>query len=138
MRYGSDPDLKGDVQIVARGAAALVVKEQAQMRQNQFLQLALQSPIVQQVIGVEGIAELLRQGAKTLDMNPDHIVPPIEILKQRMAQAQQAAMQQQMLANQASGQAAAGGSPAAPSQGQTLQNGAPVVNNFAPQPGMSG
>lgn len=136
MRYGDDPDLKGDINIIARGATSLVVKEQAQVRQNQFLQIALQSPVVQQVVGMEGIAELLRQSAKTLDLNPDHIVPPIEIIKQRMAQQQQAMAQQQMMMAQQGGQAQAGGTPPAPSGGAQLANGAPVTNNFAPLPGV--
>lgn len=136
MRYGDDPDLKGDINIIARGATSLVVKEQAQVRQNQFLQIALQSPIVQQVVGMEGIAELLRQSAKTLDLNPDHIVPPIEIIKQRMVQQQQMAQQQQMMLAQQNGQAQAGGTPPAPSSGAQLENGAPVTNNFAPIPGV--
>lgn len=125
MRYGDDPDLKGDVQIVARGASALIIKEQAQMRQNQFLQIALSSPVVQQVVGMEGIAELLRQSAKTLDLNPDRVVPPVEVLKQRMAQAQA-----QAIAQQQAQLAMSGGQPAAPQEGATLQNGAPVTNNF--------
>ena len=136
MRYGTDPDLKGDVNIVARGAVSLIVKEQAQVRQNQFLQIALTSPMAQQVIGIEGIAELLRQGAKTLDLNPDRIVPPVEIIKQRMAQAQQAQIAQQQQLAQATGQAQAGGTPPNQSPGAQLENGAPVTNNFAPTPGV--
>lgn len=136
MRYGTDPDLKGDVNIVARGAVSLIVKEQAQVRQNQFLQIALTSPFAQQIIGVEGVAELLRQGAKTLDMNPDRIVPPVEIIKQRMAQAQAAQLAQQQQLAQATGQVEAGGTPPNPSQGAQLQNGAPVTNNFAAIPGV--
>jgi hypothetical protein len=127
MRYGTDPDLKGDVQIVARGANALLIKEQAMQRQNQFLQIALSSPIAMQVVGIEGVAELLRQSAKTLDLNPDAIVPPIEILKQRMAAAQAQAAQQQQLAMQQVPQEPGGAK---------LQNGAPVTNNFAPSPGI--
>jgi hypothetical protein len=136
MRYGTDPDLKGDVNIVARGAVSLIVKEQAQVRQNQFLQIALTSPAAQQIIGVEGIAELLRQGAKTLDMNPDRIVPPVEIIKQRMAQAQAAQLAQQQQLAQATGQVEAGGTPPNPGPGAQLENGAPVTNNFAPTPGV--
>jgi len=136
MRYGTDPDLKGDVNCRARGAASLVQKEQAQVRQNQFLQIALQSPVVQQVVGMEGIAELLRQSAKTLDLNPDLIVPPVEVIKQRMVNQQQMAQQQQMQANQANGQSQAGGSAPAPGPGAQLQNGAAVTNNFAPQAGI--
>ena len=136
MRYGTDPDLKGDVNIIARGAVSLIVKEQAQVRQNQFLQIALTSPMAQQVIGVEGIAELLRQGAKTLDLNPDRIVPPVEIIKQRMAQAQAAQIAQQQQLAQATGQVEAGGTPPNPSPGAQLSNGAPVTNNFAAIPGV--
>lgn len=136
MRYGTDPDLKGDVNVRARGAASLVQKEQAQVRQNQFLQIALQSPAVQQVIGMEGIAELLRQAAKTLDLNPDHIVPPVEILKQRMANEAQMAQQQQAQMAQQNGQSAAGGTPPIQQPGAQLQNGAPVANNFAPAAGI--
>jgi hypothetical protein len=136
MRYGTDPDLKGDVNIVARGAVSLIVKEQAQVRQNQFLQIALTSPAAQQIIGIEGIAELLRQGAKTLDMNPDRIVPPVEIIKQRMAQAQAAQLAQQQQLAQATGQVEAGGTPPNPSPGAQLDNGAPVTNNFAAIPGV--
>ncbi|NBS69794.1 hypothetical protein EBT31_12915, partial [bacterium] len=139
MRYGNDPDLKGDVNIVARGAVSLMVKEQAQMRQNQFLQIALSNPMTAQIVGVEGIAELLRQSAKTLDLNPDNIVPPIEIIKARMAQAQQQAAMQQMQLQMAqqNGQAQAGGTPPNAQPGATLQNGAPVSNNFAPMSGVS-
>jgi len=136
MRYGTDPDLKGDINIVARGAVSLIVKEQAQVRQNQFLQIALTSPFAQQIIGVEGVAELLRQGAKTLDMNPDRIVPPVEIIKHRMAQAQAAQLAQQQQLAQATGQVEAGGSPPNPGPGAQLQNGAPVTNNFAAIPGV--
>ena len=85
---------------------------------------------------MEGIAELLRQSAKTLDLNPDLIVPPVEVLKQRMLNQQQMAQQQQMQANQASGQSQAGGSPPAPAPGAQLENGAAVTNNFAPQAGI--
>ena len=138
MRYGDDPDLKGDVNIVARGATSLLVKEQAQMRQNQFLQIALSNPMTQQIVGVEGIAELLRQAAKTLDLNPDNIVPPVEIIKARMAQQQQqaAAQQQQLALDQQNGQAQAGGTPPNAKPGATLANGAPVTNNFAPMQGV--
>jgi hypothetical protein len=137
MRYGDDPDLKGDVNIVARGATSLLVKEQAQMRQNQFLQIALSNPLTQQIVGVEGIAELLRQAAKTLDLNPDNIVPPVEIIKARMQQQQQqAAQQQQAMLEQQGGQAAAGGTPPNARPGATLENGAPVTNNFAPMQGV--
>jgi hypothetical protein len=113
----ADADLKrGDLYIVASGARSLVAKDSAQLRRNEYLQLVLQSPIAQQVIGMEGAAELLREGAKGLDMPVDRVVPPIEVLKQRwMAQAQQQMQPQPQV----------GG-------GQQLADGAPVTNTARP------
>ena len=130
MRYSDDPDLKGDVDIVARGAASILEKEAAQQRRNEFLTVALNSPAAQQVVGMEGIAELLRQAAGTLDMNVDKIVPSPEIMKQRIAE-QNAMQQQMMLAQQGQpGQTNPGGTPPAPPGGQNLMDGAPAVNRF--------
>lgn len=116
MKYEEDPELKGDVRVVARGANSLVVKEQAQLRRNEFLQIALNSQSVAQIIGEEGVAALLREGAKSLDMDTDSIVPSADALKVRANQMQQAAQQQQALQP----------------QGATLEGGAPVTNNFKP------
>jgi hypothetical protein len=94
MRYSSDSDLKGAVNVVARGAVALMQKDAAQQKQSQFLQVALGNQMVQDVVGKEGIAELIRNAAKTLDMDAG-IVAPLPVLKQRWAQEQQAAAAQQ-------------------------------------------
>jgi len=138
MRYGKDPDLKGDVQIIARGAMSLQAKESAQMARAQFLQ-ATANPFDMQIVGLEGRAEVLRQTVKSLDMpNPDKVVPPLEVLKQRaaMAQAQQMMAQQAAMAPQPNAPAPAMGPqpspPKLPGNGQVLMNGAPVVDNFQP------
>lgn len=136
MRYSDDPDLKGDVNIQPLGAASLMEKEAVAQRQNEFLSIALNSPAVQAVIGLEGTANLLREAAKRLDMNTDEIVPSEDVIKRKVAeQEQMAAMQQQLAAMQAqgNGQAQAGGTPPAPGGGAELINGAPVTNRFAPQ-----
>lgn len=124
MRYGDDPDLKGDVQIHVRGANALVAKEAAQVRRNEFLQVTA-NPFDMAIIGVEGRAEVLRETAKGLDLNTDRIVPPREILRQKLL------MQQFMQQAQPQGQPQeAGGGPS--NSGQELQNGAPMTDNFSP------
>jgi hypothetical protein len=132
MRYSDDPDLKGDVDIVARGAASILEKETAQQRRNEFLTVALNSPAAQQVVGMEGIAELLRQAAGTLDMNVDKIVPSADIMKARAAEAQQQqAAQQAMLATNAQqGNPMQGGTPEGGPGGAQLMDGAPVTNRF--------
>jgi hypothetical protein len=98
MRYGSDDALKGDVNVIARGTLALMAQEAAQVRRNEFLQLVLNSPVAQHIVDMDGIAALLRENAKTLDMDVDKIVPNTDLLHRRLqqqAQAQAALAQQQ-------------------------------------------
>jgi len=84
MRFEEDQDLKGDVQIVARGAANLISKEAAQVRRNEFLATTA-NPIDAEIVGVEGRAAILRETAKGLDMDADRIVPDTAVLRQRLA-----------------------------------------------------
>lgn len=128
MRFETDPDLKGDVCIEARGSKSLIAKESAQVRRNEFL-MATNNPTDMQIVGVEGRAAVLREVAKGLDMDTDKIVPPIEILRQKFAAM--AAL------NAPPGQ---GGSPPAPGSSQTneqtLMDGSPINDNMSP-PAMS-
>ncbi|OHD24079.1 MAG: hypothetical protein A2Y38_14670 [Spirochaetes bacterium GWB1_59_5] len=120
MMNSDDPDLKGDVNIAARGANSLVVKDAAQVRRNEFLQTALNSPIAQQIVGMEGIAALLHQQAKTLDMDADEIVPSGEAMKLKML------MNPPMM-----GQPGQPGQPqAAQGNQQTLMTGEPVTDTM--------
>ena len=124
MRYSDDPDLKGDINIVARGANSLVVKDSAQVRRNEFLQIALNNPVAQQVVGMEGIAALMHEQAKTLDMDADEIVPDPEVIRQRqMMQMMQAAAPGPNNARRR-----------AMGSNEQLQTGEPVTDNFSPQP----
>jgi len=124
MEHAEDAELKGDVQIVARGAASLINKETAQLRRNEFLQ-ATANPVDMQIVGVQGRAAILRENAKALDMDVDKIVPPPNVLQQKLAA--QAMMQQ-------------GGQVQPPGQtpkvqmgsGQALADGAPTTDNFSP------
>ena len=100
LRYADDPDLVGDVQILARGAMSLVVKEAEAVRKNEFLRLVLESPIAQQIVGLPGTAELLRDMAGNLNTNVDRLVPSREdVQKQQMIQQQM--MQEQQALEQA-------------------------------------
>lgn len=130
MRYIPDADIKGDLQIIARGAMSLVTKDTAQVRRNEFL-MATANPIDMQIIGLDGRAALLREAAKTLDMNTEDIIPAASTIKLRAAQAQ---MQAQMQAAQGvppeQGQQ---GQQAQPPQKRQLMNGAPATDTFQPQ-----
>lgn len=96
LRYSKDPDLIGDVQVVAKGAQSLVVKEAEAVRRNEFLQLVLNSPVAQQIVGTDGTAELLRDAAKNLSGNVDRIVPDaptLSVIQQQQQTIQQLQMQ---------------------------------------------
>ena len=130
MRYGEDQNVKGDVNIVARGALSLAVKEAAQVRRNEFL-ATTNNPVDLQIVGLEGRAALLREAVKNLDINPDLVVPSIPELRLRQkvqAQAQEAA------AAQAAVMQAQQGAP----DKTALMNGAPVTQNFEPTPAPTG
>lgn len=128
MRYEADPDLKGDVKIVARGASALVAKETAQVRRQEFL-AATANPIDMQITGIEGRAAVLREVAQSLDMNADRVVPPNDVLRQKLMAAAALAGGAPSPEKGPTPVNAAGG----PSDsGQSTMDGAPITDNFSP------
>jgi hypothetical protein len=136
IRYSEDPAIIGDVQIVAKGASSLVVKEAEAIRRNEFLQMVLNSPMASQVVGTTGAAELLRDAAKNLNVNVDRIVPnrgQMTIVEQQQQQIallqQQLQALSQMAGNPLQGGTPPEGSPVAPpppNPTQTQPDGAPV------------
>ena len=146
LRYSDDPDLIGDVNIVAKGAQSLVIKEAEAIRRNEFLQVVLNSPVAQQIIGMNGTAELLRDAAKNLSGNVDRIVPDrqqLSVIQQQAQVIQQ--LQQQMQIFMGAAQEAAvgaggpqGGSPAQIQPKNMLPDGSQVggrESNFvSPRP----
>ena len=91
MLYDEDESIKGDVQIVPRGAMALIVKEQTQMKRQEFMN-ATANPVDLQIIGIRGRARLLREVAQSLSIPVDKVVPSDEELEAQMkAAADQAA-----------------------------------------------
>jgi hypothetical protein len=94
MRYDEDESIKGDVEIVAKGAINLAVKETVNMRRIEFLN-ATANPVDLEIIGKEGRAAILREIAKGLQMPSDDVVPSREKSEyQGRIQAAAAAQQQ--------------------------------------------
>ncbi len=115
LRYSKDPDLIGDVRAVARGATSLVVKEAEAIRRQEFLALVLNSPVAQQIVGMDGAAELLREQARNLSGNVDKIVPDrptLSVMQQQKQVIEQLQQQLQMMAGEM--QMLTGGTPGAP------------------------
>ncbi len=97
MLYNPSPEIKGDLQIIPRGAVALLVKEQQQMRRAEFL-AATNNPVDLEIVGTGGRATLLREAAKTLDMPVDEIVPDKDAIEAQARQAEINGQVQQVLA----------------------------------------
>jgi hypothetical protein len=98
LRYADDPELVGDVHVLARGATSLIAKEMDAARKMEFLQILLNSPAAQQITGAQGIAELLRDLAKNFDINVDRLVPDRQQMSIMEEQAQAIQQLQQQIA----------------------------------------
>lgn len=79
MRYDPDQSIKGDAQVVPRGAVNLAVKETVNVRRVEFLN-ATANEFDMGIIGQGGRAAILREVAKGLQMPVDEIVPSREKL----------------------------------------------------------
>jgi hypothetical protein len=103
MRYDEDESIKGDAEIIPRGAINLAVRETVNVRRVEFLN-ATANQMDMQIVGIEGRAAILREVAKGLQMPVDDIVPSREKLEYNIK------MQQQLQAEQVGqGQQSGGG-----------------------------
>ena len=121
MRYDEDESIKGDVDIMPRGAVNLAVKETVNMRRIEFLN-ATANEMDMQIVGKEGRSAILREIAKGLQMPVDDIVPSREKsshdekLKAEMMKVQQQAEMQAQAAQP-------DGSPKGGMEANTVGNG---------------
>lgn len=103
MMYDPDKSIKGDLRVIAMGSLHLFVKEQMQMRRNDFL-AATNNPADLQIMGLEGRAELLREAARALDLPVDKIIPDNDMISaavmQHLSDQQQPLQEQGMLPDQ--------------------------------------
>lgn len=77
-----DDAIKADARIRPRGILALLVKEQVQLRRQEFLDRTA-NPTDMAIIGMRGRATILRAVAQGLDLPEDKVVPSDEELMQR-------------------------------------------------------
>jgi hypothetical protein len=83
MLYDPDHSIKGDLIVKARGSSALLVREQRQIRLNEFLQL-VGNEMALGILGVRGYAALLREAGKDLlDLPINSVIPSDDMLAQR-------------------------------------------------------
>ena len=120
MLYDEDETLKGDAQVMARGAVSLMQLETLQLRRNEFL-AATTNEFDMAIIGTEGRAEVLREVAKGLEMDTNRVVPP-----------RGAAQQPQQSIPTGPAQQVRPGAALPSAGGEQLLNGAAVTDNFSP------
>lgn len=112
-----DIDKFGDIQVVARASEYLIMQEQLQVRQAEFLK-DTNNPTDMQIIGINGRAALLRERAKGLKMPTEEIVPSEKELMQRQKIAEESAMTMQQGQGQPTGGKPAALNPAGGAVGQ--------------------
>lgn len=87
LLYSQDPEYYvGDIKLVARGSRALIAKEQAAVRRNEFLQISL-NPAILEIIGRDGLAIILREIMEGMEFK-ENPVPEKEEMLQRLQQQQ--------------------------------------------------
>jgi hypothetical protein len=101
---GKDQSVKGDCQIEARGAAAILVKEAQRQGRMQALQVVGGSPMAMQITGLVGYGKLLQNALRSMDGADDNVVPDDKDLQKMQDQMTQQ-QQQQLAAEQAAAQA---------------------------------
>jgi len=69
----------GDVKIVAKGSASLLAKEQKALRLSEFAR-STANPIDMQITGMEGRRYILKETAKSLDLEVDKVVPDMDTI----------------------------------------------------------
>jgi len=67
MAYDPDESIKGDVQIMPRGALGNIIKEQISARRMEFLNVT-NNPVDSQLMGLEFRRDVLKETAKSLDV----------------------------------------------------------------------
>lgn len=73
MQFSDDPKIKGDADIVAVGAVAVLTREQASQRRLELLNMS-QNPIDLQLFGLKNRAELWRQTLDTLEFDGGSLI----------------------------------------------------------------
>ena len=124
MRYDPDESIKGDVEVVAKGAINLAVKETVNVRRIEFLN-ATANQFDIEIIGKDGRAAILREVAKGLQMPVDEVVPSREKSaydQQQAAAAASAVAQMQSAQPSAPAPTDASGAPKGGMDANTVSN----------------
>tara|TARA_R110000868_G_scaffold13878_1_gene64445 strand:- start:400 stop:2523 length:2124 start_codon:yes stop_codon:yes gene_type:complete len=138
MQFDYDPEIKGDLEVNARGTESLMANEVRSQRLMQFLQIASQPSLAP----FAKFPYIIREIAKSMELDPDKVTNNMD------EAMRQAALLQQQQAPAAPPEGAAGApAPGQPPQGvagppgvadQTGGGGGNIGIGAPPEPGMQG
>jgi hypothetical protein len=138
MQFDFDKEIKGDLEVKARGTESLMANEVRSQRLMQFLQV-VQNPALAPFARMDYI---VREIAKSMDLDPDKVgnnmaqaAVQAEILKQFQAQNPEAAPQQQGVPSPQGPEQAPAGAQVQDTQGS---GGGTIGTGTAPTPGEQG
>jgi hypothetical protein len=127
MQFDFDPEIKGDLEVKARGTESLMANEVRSQRLMQFLQIASNPSLMP----FAKFPYIIREIAKSMELDPDKVTnDPAEVVRQAMLLQQSGALQPQQQQ---------GGAPGVPGvQDMTGAGGGNIGVGAAPVPGEQG
>jgi len=136
MQFDFDPEIKGDLEVNARGTESLMATEVRSQRLMQFLQIASQPSLAP----FAKFPYIIREIAKSMDLDPDKVTNNMdEAMRQALLLQQQAAPAPEAGAEGGAAPAAPQGVGGPPSVAdQTGGGGGNIGVGAPPQPGMTG
>lgn len=102
MRFINDPDIKGALKVKARGASKQILKEQLAVRRNEFSTGLSQEE--KQIMGIKGLAYNLRERAKSIELDPDRVIPNYDEIERSPSQPMLPAQPESATAQQGAAQ----------------------------------
>jgi hypothetical protein len=82
LEYEEDVDMVGDCKITAKGSSSVIAKEQLAIRRREILGEVVGSPILTQIVGMNGIKELFKASVQPVDIDLDRIFKEEELLNE--------------------------------------------------------
>ena len=134
MLYTDDDSIKGDLQVVTKGATGMLLREITLSKTTELLNRTA-NPTDMQIIGMDGRAKLLRKSIELLNIDAGDIMPSEDELEQKEQQAEQMRLMQMATerAKMAAGQTPG---PEAMMPGAPPPDQGPGANNLGTQPNM--
>lgn len=87
-------DYRGDIDVVCKGSKAILEKNNLMQKRGEFIQMVMGSSILQNLIGEEGVVELIRAHVRDLSIDAEDAIPTSDAIRRKGMMAQ---MQQRML-----------------------------------------